>query len=189
MRREELLPYIEEIVTVLRPACERIEIAGGIRRGKPEPHDAEIVCLPKVLDGLFGDSNAPTLEEVITRCINSDKLAWDMRVKRNGRRYKRFVLPRHPDVPLDLFIADADNYGNTLAIRTGDSDFSLEMMVQAWRHGMRQEDGYLWQWPDGARFRVSSPTEADFFRAIGWPVVPPEDRNKGTALGLKRKVA
>jgi DNA polymerase/3'-5' exonuclease PolX len=31
---------ITELVDILRPACERIEIAGSVRRGKLEVHDA-----------------------------------------------------------------------------------------------------------------------------------------------------
>jgi len=38
----------------LSPHCERIEIAGSIRRGKPEVKDIEIVAIPKPYDvGLF----------------------------------------------------------------------------------------------------------------------------------------
>jgi len=30
----------------LTPFCERIEVVGSIRRGKPEVHDIDIVCIP-----------------------------------------------------------------------------------------------------------------------------------------------
>ena len=43
-----------QVVDLLRPHCHRIEIAGSIRRRKPEPSDIEIVVLPKPYDvGLF----------------------------------------------------------------------------------------------------------------------------------------
>src|SRR5690242_17561878 len=35
------------VLTELAPFCERIKIAGSIRREKPEVKDLEIVCIPK----------------------------------------------------------------------------------------------------------------------------------------------
>ena len=37
----------EALVELLRPACQRIEIAGSIRRGKARPNDIEIVAVPR----------------------------------------------------------------------------------------------------------------------------------------------
>lgn len=193
MRREELLPYIEEIVTVLRPACERIEIAGGIRRGKPEPHDAEIVALPNWEQELFGGDtrSCPMLDAVLHYAVGAGFLRYDELVKRNGPLYKRFVLPCCPEVAVDLFLATHDNYGNTLAIRTGDADFSHEMMIAAVRRGQRQLNGYLW-WVRGGKADIegegliSCPTEEAYFEAIGWPWVEPAARNIEMARRLSR---
>jgi hypothetical protein len=45
-----------ELLPVLKPYCERIEVAGGVRRRKPEPHDLELVAKPLLVlnPGLFG---------------------------------------------------------------------------------------------------------------------------------------
>ena len=37
-----------EVVALLAPACERIEIAGSVRREKTDVGDIEIVCTPSV---------------------------------------------------------------------------------------------------------------------------------------------
>ena len=37
----------EALVELLAPACERIEIAGSIRRKKPNPNDVEVVAAPR----------------------------------------------------------------------------------------------------------------------------------------------
>jgi DNA polymerase/3'-5' exonuclease PolX len=37
----------KRVLVLLRPFCERAEIAGSIRRGKPEVGDIEIVVIPK----------------------------------------------------------------------------------------------------------------------------------------------
>ncbi len=47
MKYSVALQYANEIVGLLSSSCERIEIGGGIRRGKPEPHDIEIILVPK----------------------------------------------------------------------------------------------------------------------------------------------
>ncbi len=40
--------YAEKICEWLGPDCERLEIAGSIRRGRPVVNDVDIVCVPKV---------------------------------------------------------------------------------------------------------------------------------------------
>ena len=61
--------------TLLAPACERIEIAGSIRRGKPEIKDIDLVCIPKIQTepDLFGGPGTQInlLEVAIS------KLFWD----------------------------------------------------------------------------------------------------------------
>ena len=55
MKYSLALEYAQEIKEILSPFCERIEIAGGIRRQKEEPHDIEIVCQPRSLPAIFTD--------------------------------------------------------------------------------------------------------------------------------------
>ena len=53
MKREEgmTLAYAQQmaeaLVELLAPACERIEIANSVRRGKARPSDVEIVAIPR----------------------------------------------------------------------------------------------------------------------------------------------
>lgn len=47
----------EKIVTWLAPYCERIQIAGSIRRERPLCNDIDIVCIPK-----FADRTIPPLD-------------------------------------------------------------------------------------------------------------------------------
>jgi DNA polymerase/3'-5' exonuclease PolX len=48
----------QELATIhLRPACERIEVAGSVRRGKSEVSDVELVAIPRFGEqlNLFGE--------------------------------------------------------------------------------------------------------------------------------------
>ena len=47
MEYDKGLRYASEIITRIEKWCSRIEIGGGIRRKKAEPHDIEIIAKPK----------------------------------------------------------------------------------------------------------------------------------------------
>jgi len=57
MDHAQALTIAEQCRKALAPYCERIEIAGSIRRGKPQVKDIELVAMPKMVPtGLFGDA-------------------------------------------------------------------------------------------------------------------------------------
>jgi len=54
MKLEEAQVIAEKTKALLAPYCERIEIAGSIRRKKPDVGDIELVAIPKPYNiGLF----------------------------------------------------------------------------------------------------------------------------------------
>jgi hypothetical protein len=63
MDRASALALAEQCRAALAPSCHRIEIAGSIRRGKPQVEDIELVALPKLVPAdLFGDAMTADLE-------------------------------------------------------------------------------------------------------------------------------
>ncbi len=48
MKLDKALEIAERTKKLLAPYCERIEIAGSIRRKKPEVKDIELVAIPKL---------------------------------------------------------------------------------------------------------------------------------------------
>ncbi|MCC7208347.1 MAG: hypothetical protein IT323_13650 [Anaerolineae bacterium] len=206
MNLQQAQEIVSSLIVCLAPACEQISVAGSVRRQKADVKDIEIVCLPiyeaEPQAGLFAgvdfpdepaDRYALKLEDTLSRMRANGVLAFDPHVKRNGDRYKRFVvnMPRERlpalHIALDLFIADRGNFGNTLAIRTGDAEFS-HLLVTPRRLGglmpgnMRQRDGYLWAGDE----RVDCKTERDYFGVLGLTWVEPQFRNKTTAIKLAR---
>lgn len=177
-----------DVMRALAGACEEIVIAGGIRRGKPDPHDVELVLLPRGGCDLFGeesDGESAELLHAIKQLLAVPGVAMDPHVKRDGPRYKRLLVRR---VPVELFIASRVNFGNIVAIRTGDSDFS-RLLVTPRRHGglmpegMRQTGGRLLR---GSEL-VACRTEGDFFRALGIDEPPsPQYRCLSEARRLAR---
>ena len=50
--KKDVTKLAERIVKYLKPYCQRIQIAGSIRRGEKNPRDIDIVLIPKNIDKL-----------------------------------------------------------------------------------------------------------------------------------------
>jgi DNA polymerase/3'-5' exonuclease PolX len=194
MRLRDAELYANEVVRLLSPACEQVVVCGSVRRRKPEVKDLEIVALPKRSAGrpAFGDpaSALPPLEALCARLVAYGELRLDPQLKRDGPKYKRFVHPRGK-IAIDLFIAAPENFGNQIAIRTGDADFSHLMVTPRHQGGLmpdhlRQSQGFLWSMDDVVEGHiVPCPSEAAFFAELGLPVPHPEHRNAAEIARLR----
>ena len=125
MKHAQAIILAEDALNALKPYCDRICIAGSIRRMKPEVKDVELVASPRLVPGgLFGDELEvdPGFCDVVNQ--------WT-RVKGfpTGKHTQR-VLPG--GLKLDLFTADAENWGLQLAIRTGSAGFSEHVLGRRW---------------------------------------------------------
>ena len=161
MKYEEILPIAESIKALLAPHCVRIEIAGSIRRKKPECRDIEIVAIPKPFQvGLFEDGIATVVNQ------------WD---KVKGELPCKYTQRIHPSgIKIDLFFAEPGNWGMILAIRTGSADYSHGVLARAWvAKGYKGDGGYLTT--NGKTYDV--PEESDLFKRLGIPYAAPEERN------------
>ena len=71
--RARALMLAQGLIETLRPHCERIEIAGSLRRGKPDVGDIELVCIPKAdeMRDLFGGVTLADLESARTASLNA----------------------------------------------------------------------------------------------------------------------
>lgn len=188
MKRDETISYAQEIVEILRPACVEIQIAGSIRRQKEDVKDVEIVALPKWDLDMFDEPQDTTgeLDAAINAAIRNHDLAWDEQVKRNGPRYKRLTLMAL-GIPIDLFLADERNFGNTLAIRTGCGDFSKWIVTSRSKGGgmpdyLQQCGGRLFHKPSGEYLPCR--TEGVFFELLRVCWYEPEKRTPELASRL-----
>lgn len=181
----EALALAEEVCAILAPACERIEIAGSLRRRKVEIGDIELVAIPRyeIERDLFG-------EEVGRHSLLDAELrVWppiSSTLTKNGPHYKQFMWG---DMTVDLFLVTAETWGVQLAIRTGNADFS-HWLVTAQHQGGALPTGYYiiegrlarYTGPDRLTQRATplpTPEEADLFAAIGLPWIPPAERTAG----------
>lgn len=173
----------EEVVEIMRPVCQRIEIGGSIRRGKPDCGDAEIVFIPSIdwrLSGMFGDSEPVNLQLEHVQKLIAEGL-FSKRVHSNGASTcgagAQYLWYR--EFKIDLFgVLAPSQFGVIFAIRTGPADFSHHKLVKPRSQGgllltgQRIQEGQLWD----RGVALQTPDEADLFRQIECDFIAPEDR-------------
>lgn len=160
--------WAEQIVEELKPFCERIEIAGSIRRQRPQVNDIDFVILPK-------DGN---VEAVKARCMRNSP-----QVLTNGTVNFLFMIGHN--VQVDIFFARAPahelfgrtpgNWGSLLVCRTGSATFNAWLASQAKRAGLHWNP---YSGVDRNGTALPCEEEADVFKAIGVDWVKPEQREK-----------
>lgn len=171
----------KQVVDALASTCQRIQIAGSVRRCKLECNDIEIVYIPKMearqVDLFGATKEIPLVDLAIARCIDEGLLARDMETRRWGPKYKRAIhVPS--GVVIELFSADQDNWGCVLAIRTGPVDFNKIVAAKPWHGGIMPTDLRMVEcslWRNGQQ--LATPTEESFFAALRIPCWPPSERS------------
>lgn len=179
MELERARTIAQQVTTSLAPACRRIEIAGSIRRDKPEVKDVEIVFEPAIglrqVD-LFDSEPYALTDDVLADLVSSGVLRPDDQVKRWGPKYKRCIHVAG-GLAVELFAADAENWGYVLALRTGPAEFNKILVSRPWAGGalsvgFNVDGGYVYH--GGRRCVVA--TEELFFATLQLPCWPPSER-------------
>lgn len=208
------LQLAKHVERLLAPACVEIMVVGSLRRQKDQVKDIEFVVRSKPAAPVFGEplSSKPALETLLARLLRHGDLRLPEPSRRvDGAKQKRFVLPQSGGVELELWIADPSgaNFGNMVAIRTGDYEFSQLLVTQRSRGGLlpdgwMQAAGYLFPYrlPKAERERLtlaSAPqpplrcaTEEAFFERLGIrssQIPNPSARNQAMAERLRGRLA
>lgn len=177
MKIEEAKVVAEWFMEILRPVCERIEIAGSLRRKKPDVGDVEIVCIPKTFPAdrtLFGDSflDQPRRDPEFASVIREQCLEGQLTICKGDLRTGKYIQLRHrgTGLQIDLFTATPENWGLIYAVRTGSAEFSHQVLAKGWvKKGFHSVEGLLMCHSQP----VPVPEEDDLFRLIGVPWVDP----------------
>jgi len=159
-----------KIVEELRPACDRIEIAGSLRRGNPAVHDIDLVLLPKTSSNEFSLGGSTLLEELLEHLVERGSLA----SVRGKDKVKCFVATK-TGIPIDLYVARPETWTTLLLIRTGSKEHNIRLAQRAKELGMKLRasgDGI----EDGHGNVLKVDAEEDVFRILGLPYLAPEDR-------------
>lgn len=156
MKLEQIQKYAEQLKRELELFCSRIEIAGSIRRRKPDCKDIELVVIQHPF-------------KLYQRLKKAEQNGYII-FKKNGPKYKQFTWC---GLTVDLFIATPQNWGLIFLIRTGSKEFN-EHWITAWKaRGGTVKDGVM-----KARngFPVDTKEEQGIFDALGIEFIEPEKR-------------
>lgn len=193
-----------ELASLLRPACERIQIAGSIRRRRQDVADIELVMVPLYSEvpaepTLFdsGRTTEVNLLDLICRELKLRGVLADRPDKNGhiawGEKFRRTVYQKG-DVafPADLFVVTPPaQWGVVFLLRTGPAEFNTRLVTARSQGGWCPDDlvfhsGALYQCDplerdlvrQGVRpgELVPTPEEWDVFHALGIAPIPPSAR-------------
>lgn len=188
------LEAAEQLLDLLRPHCLRLEVAGSVRRQKPDVKDLELVAVPLVAESTAGQLFATPqnaldvfLEQVPrnsssrlcrpAKPIGARMPAW-------GPKYKVLLWQaRRRWLAVDLFIVQPGSWGPQFAIRTGPSDFSRCLVTERWKggampRGHRLHGGWLQHLVDEQWEPIRLVEESEFFDQLQLPTWPAPERTE-----------
>lgn len=181
--RHLALTVANEIVEILKPVCERVIVAGSLRRGKQWVGDVEILYIgntvvqPKQGD-LFARESVNLAALAIADLLASKVIAARPN-KLGGSTWgdqNKLAVHVRSGVPVDLFSATEANWWNYLVCRTGSASHNVTIATRA------KQLGWAWN-PYGPGFAkltgsevYAVQSEADLFRFLNVQYVDPQDR-------------
>ena len=154
MKLEDAEELAGEIVEHIHPFCERVEIAGSIRRKQSEVRDIDLVLIPKPLSW-------HRIVATLQRRMNAEVL-------KRGDSIAQLTIK---GVNVDLYVANEQTWGALLLIRTGSAEHNIKLSKRALSMGMKLTHKGLTK--EG---KVIASTETEIFEALDLPYVEPEER-------------
>ena len=179
---EVALPVAKEIVSLLAPACERIAIAGSLRRQKPLVGDIEILFVPLMSerpDGLFDTVVVSVAQEVIEQKLKDGYFS--KRPSKTGvftwGEANKLAIHTASGIPVDLFSVPAANWWVSLVIRTGSKETNMRLTT-----GANKLNRTLHAYGYGVTDRktnetIAATSEEHVFELCGVPYLLPDRRN------------
>jgi len=169
MKLEKAKVIAENLKSRLVPVCEKIEVAGSIRRQKPEVGDIELLCIPRYVAGV------DQLDREIGALMIQGILGFRLN-KRGSRIYgpKNKLLVHINGIGVDIFSTDANCWPVALVVRTGGKETNKRIATAALRKGWRfHAYGSGFSTPNG---EIVCRSEREVFETVGLPFQRPEER-------------
>jgi DNA polymerase (family 10) len=157
---EEADKLAEAIKAAVKTHCEKIEVAGSIRRQKPKVHDIDFVVVTKC------DSDWKAINEVLRRLKAKPNCSGNQLIK-------SFVPCQNGLFQVDFYRAKPSTFGIHLLVRTGSAEHNCWLAGYAISKGMRLKysEGLIL---DGKP--IAGMDEKSVFEALGLPFPLPTER-------------
>lgn len=170
------------LVSELAESCERIQVAGSIRRRRPDVGDIELLCVPKAgPPNIFGepvptctlfDSVSEATRELMGKKVLTLRKSVDGKTAFGGQN--KLMVHLATGIPVDIFSVPAENWGMALLVRTGPADYCREVM---WRFQNLGMTGHAYGGVHGrGGEELQCPDEETVYDLLQWPWKDPEFR-------------
>ena len=180
MTLKEAVIISARIIKPLRPFCERVIVAGSIRRQRKTVNDIEIVAVPNLVETdhpYFEGVKMPPHYPIYDFLDKWEKQKKIKHLKR-GNKLRQFELldkEGNLNAVVDLFLViPPAQFGVIMAIRTGSVKFSKWLVNIKKKKGFRFNKGQLFL----NSVLIETPSETSLFKALDIPFIEPEDREE-----------
>jgi len=186
MELQKAKAIAEELLELLKLACERVTIAGSIRRRRPDVGDIEILAIPKFVGGVDQlDREIGALVKLdgvdqLDREIGALVVQRILGLRRNKRGsitygpQNKLLLHRPSGIGVDVFSVTESNWGMALFVRTGPKEWNIKAMSRFRELGRR---GHAYGGiTDSDGSEITCPDEKTVFKYLQWAYIPPERR-------------
>ena len=158
MKLNQATLIAEKLKQELKPHCDRIEIAGSIRRGRPIVHDIDIVLIPKpeavlALDSLLTSRGS---------------------LKSHGPKLTALTLP-YEGIDVDIYRASSSTWATLLLIRTGSKENNIRLCSLARKKGWQLKANGEGLFNEKGQ-RIAGDTEQSIYEALDTPYQEPPER-------------
>ena len=143
------MEIIDELKKV--PGVERVEIAGSLRRQKPDVGDVDLIVLVK---------DRVELDKKMTEW-------WGL--QKNGKAKHSGLIKQ---VQIDVNVADEENFGGMWMFSTGSATLNIAQRALAKTMGLKLNEKGLWKGEE----RVAGRTEEEIYEKLGIEWLSPEKR-------------
>lgn len=181
MRLKQAHQLARKVKATMEPFCERIAIAGSIRRKKEEVKDIEIVMIPKM-------ANSNNRSTGWIKAIRSFGYIYKGDKQKGGVNVAKYIQTAmgQENIKIDFFIATPENWSMTYLIRTGPADFSASILLRFNTFGYRSVGSIptLIKDPD---IKLSFESEEKIFDFLNLPYLEPEIRDLAKIRGITQQ--
>jgi len=177
---EEAVPVALALLESLKPFCERIEIAGSLRRCKDQVGDIELLLIPKLESrqvDMFTSEPMDLAHEKLGLMLAHGELQKRPSVTGAFTWGPKNKLAIHTasGIPVDFFSTTLANWWVSLVVRTGSKETNLKLTMGAQARGARLNAyGSGVTWSDGTVTEATS--EQHVFEMCGVPYQEPNSR-------------
>lgn len=140
---ESAKTVVRELLVELKPACEKLTVAGSLRRRKALVGDIEFVYVPRMVkvadpEDFFGQLiTVNAVDQLLAKWIAEGVIARRLNVQGSTMwgPQNKYAVHCASEIPVDFFASDHARFFNMLVCRTGGEATNKEIATRALERG------------------------------------------------------